>query len=73
MPMDELIERGRELDELAARIEQTAVGRSGLVAVEGPAGIGKSRLLAGGRVGMRAAWRATRLTSFLALSTLDKP
>src|SRR6186997_103652 len=47
--VDELFERGPELDELAARIERAAAGQGGLVVVEGPAGIGKSRLLAAAR------------------------
>ncbi len=47
--VDELFERGRELDELAARIERAAAGQGGLIVVEGPAGIGKSRLLAAAR------------------------
>jgi DNA-binding CsgD family transcriptional regulator len=44
-----LLERGRELDELDAQIERAAAGEGRLVVVEGPAGIGKSRLLAEAR------------------------
>lgn len=41
-----MLERRRELDELGARIQSAVTGDGGLVVVEGPAGIGKSRLLA---------------------------
>lgn len=44
-----LLERERELDTLAAAIEAAADGTAGLVLVQGPAGIGKSRLLAEAR------------------------
>ncbi|GAA1015985.1 LuxR family transcriptional regulator [Acrocarpospora pleiomorpha] len=44
--MDGLFERGRELDELDAHFARAAAGAGRLVVVEGPAGIGKSRLLA---------------------------
>src|SRR5262245_60397743 len=44
--MDRLFERGRELDELDAHFARSAAGEGRLVVVEGPAGIGKSRLLA---------------------------
>jgi DNA-binding CsgD family transcriptional regulator len=47
--MEGLLERGRELDELDAQIELAAAGQGRLVVVEGPAGIGKSRLLAEAR------------------------
>src|SRR5919106_6094459 len=47
--MDGLLERGRELDELDAQIERAVAGEGRLVVVEGPAGIGKSRLLAEAR------------------------
>jgi len=40
-----LLEREQELDTLAATIEAAADGRAGLLLVQGPAGIGKSRLL----------------------------
>jgi DNA-binding SARP family transcriptional activator len=42
----DLVERERELDRLAAAAAQLAAGRGGLVLFEGPAGIGKTRLLA---------------------------
>jgi tetratricopeptide (TPR) repeat protein len=44
--MEHLLERGGELEQLAARIGRVASGEGGSVIVEGPAGIGKSRLLA---------------------------
>lgn len=49
MPPPGLLEREREVGTLAARIAAAAAGEGCLVAVEGPAGIGKSRLLAEGR------------------------
>ncbi len=47
--MNQLLERRRELDELNVEIERAAGGEGRLVVVEGPAGIGKSRLLAEAR------------------------
>ncbi|HVY97748.1 MAG TPA: AAA family ATPase [Solirubrobacterales bacterium] len=47
--MDELLERLGELGELDAQIERAAGGEGCLAVVEGPAGIGKSRLLAEAR------------------------
>ena len=44
-----LLERERELAILREVVAGVAKGRPGLVAIEGPAGIGKSRLLAEGR------------------------
>ncbi|MGZ5411222.1 MAG: AAA family ATPase, partial [Solirubrobacterales bacterium] len=41
-----LLERDSELASIDALIEQARDGRAGLALVEGPAGIGKSRLLA---------------------------
>jgi DNA-binding CsgD family transcriptional regulator/Flp pilus assembly protein TadD len=52
-----LLERGRELDELDAQIERAAAGDGRLVVVEGPAGIGKSRLLAEARQRAEPAMR----------------
>jgi DNA-binding CsgD family transcriptional regulator len=45
-----LLERERELEALAAAIMAAADGTAGLVLVEGPAGIGKSRLLGEARM-----------------------
>ena len=47
--MTGLFERGRELEQLDAHIGRAAAGDGGVVVVEGPAGIGKSRLLAEAR------------------------
>ena len=44
-----LLERERELDQLDRGVANTLAGEPGLVLVEGPAGIGKSRLVADGR------------------------
>jgi predicted ATPase len=52
-----LFERGREFQELGARLEQAAAGQGGVVVVEGPAGIGKSRLLAEARSRAGASMR----------------
>ena len=40
----DLLERGRELDRIRAALRATAAGTGGLLVVEGPAGIGKTRL-----------------------------
>ena len=45
----ELLERDRELGVLEELIQGTLEGRRGLALIEGPAGIGKSRLLAATR------------------------
>lgn len=45
----ELVERDRELDALTATVDGLAEGRSRAVLIEGPAGIGKTRLLAEAR------------------------
>ena len=58
--MDELFERLGELGELDAQIERAAAGQGCLAVVEGPAGIGKSRLLAEAR---RRAERSMRVLS----------
>ena len=44
--VDALLERDRELDSLRAALAEAAEGEGRLALVEGPAGIGKSRLLA---------------------------
>jgi DNA-binding SARP family transcriptional activator len=41
----DLVDRDPELDELSAAVDQARAGRGRLVLIEGPAGIGKSRLL----------------------------
>ena len=46
MTGDGLFERGLELEELEAEIAAAAAGSGRLVVIEGPAGIGKTRLLA---------------------------
>ena len=50
-----LLEREWELETLAAAVAAAADGTAGLVLIEGPAGIGKSRLLAEAR-----RWRRSR-------------
>jgi DNA-binding CsgD family transcriptional regulator len=45
----DLVERERELDALAALLDDLAEGRPRMALIEGPAGIGKSRLLAEAR------------------------
>lgn len=47
--MEEIFERLRELGELDAQIDRAVAGHGCLAVVEGPAGIGKSRLLAEAR------------------------
>jgi DNA-binding CsgD family transcriptional regulator len=54
----ELLEREHELSTLDALVEATRVGDGRLLVIEGPAGIGKSRLLAGLR---RSAERPLRV------------
>jgi DNA-binding CsgD family transcriptional regulator len=44
-----LLERDRELERIGGRLERAQEGRGGALVVEGPAGIGKSLLLAAGR------------------------
>lgn len=44
--VDELFERGAELESLAGTVEAALGGTDGCAFVEGPAGIGKSSLLA---------------------------
>ncbi len=48
-PGGPLLERERELEALSATVGAAAGGTAGLMLVEGPAGIGKSRLLAAAR------------------------
>jgi len=43
---DPLVERDREIDALAGLVDDTARGGAGAILIEGPAGIGKSGLLA---------------------------
>jgi DNA-binding CsgD family transcriptional regulator len=59
--MDGLLERDRELAALDRLIDDAADGRGRVVLIEGPAGIGKSRLLAEARA--RAGDRMTVLTA----------
>jgi DNA-binding NarL/FixJ family response regulator len=47
--VEEIFERLRELGELEGQIDRAAAGHGGVAVVEGPAGIGKSRLLAESR------------------------
>ena len=66
-PSDALLERGAELEAIAAALEAARAGEGALVVVEGPAGIGKTRLVraardAAGRAGMAVlAARASNL------------
>jgi DNA-binding CsgD family transcriptional regulator len=53
-----LVDRERELERLLARVHAAAAGRGSLLLVEGPAGIGKTRLLAA--AGELAAERGIR-------------
>lgn len=50
-----LLERDRELQAIARLIEETSEGRGGLIIVDGPAGIGKTRLLEATRARAQAA------------------
>ena len=45
-PDASLLERDRELDELAGLVRNASAGNGRIVLIEGPAGIGKSRLIA---------------------------
>jgi hypothetical protein len=67
------LERDRELAVLEEAVPDAAVGRAVLVVVEGPAGIGKSRLLSEARV--RAAGAGFRILSARAsgLEGLSRP
>jgi predicted ATPase len=59
--MDALLERDRELAALDRLLDQAEAGRGHVVLIEGPAGIGKSRLL--GELRERAARRLTVLAA----------
>ncbi len=59
--MEALLERDRELATLDRLLEQAAEGRGRVVLIEGPAGIGKSRLLS--ELRERAGRRMTVLTA----------
>jgi DNA-binding CsgD family transcriptional regulator len=56
---DMLLERERELSSLDALLEEAAAGQGGLALIEGPAGIGKTRLVAEAR--QRAADQGFRV------------
>src|SRR5688572_27590824 len=60
-PPDDLLERERELRALGRLLDEAAAGRGGVALIEGPAGIGKSRLLA--ELRERAAGRLTVLSA----------
>jgi DNA-binding CsgD family transcriptional regulator len=59
LSLNGLLDRERELKALCALVDSAAAGSGGLVLVEGPAGIGKTRLLAAG--GELAAGRGLRV------------
>lgn len=50
-----LLERESELEALASAVRQAGEGIGGVILIEGPAGVGKSRLLATARVSAREA------------------
>ncbi|HET8951713.1 MAG TPA: ATP-binding protein, partial [Solirubrobacteraceae bacterium] len=54
MSAPSLLERERELRVIDERLDEAVAGRGGLVLIEGPAGIGKSALLARAREAARA-------------------
>ncbi|HZO04773.1 MAG TPA: AAA family ATPase [Solirubrobacterales bacterium] len=58
--MADLLDREPEIQELDARVEAALAGEGSLAVIEGPAGIGKSRLLAEAR---RRAGRSMRVLS----------
>src|SRR4051812_21489246 len=60
-PPADLLERARELDALDRLVAEAVDGRGAVALIEGPAGIGKTRLLAEARE--RAAGRMTVLTA----------
>src|SRR5215213_4988192 len=60
-PPGDLLERAQELGALDRMIAEAAEGRGGVALIEGPAGIGKTRLLAEARE--RAAGRMTVLSA----------
>ena len=51
----ELLERERELEALSAALSRARDGAGGVVLIEGPAGVGKSRLLTSARASAREA------------------
>ena len=69
---DALVERDRELAALTEALDQLAEGRHGLLLIEGPAGIGKTRLLGRGpeagrrSIGARAVGAGQQLESAFA-------
>src|SRR5215207_209601 len=61
--VEALLEREAELEAIADAVAAAVAGRGGVLVVEGPAGIGKTRLLAESGARARADGRATVLTA----------